>query len=340
VDLTASDVMTRPVETIAPDATLIDAATRLAAGYGSLVVVDDGDAVGIVTKSDVVRALAATDADGSTDAVESVDDGTDATGGLRVADAIGGETVADAMSAPPLSVHANDALGAAAATLGAADVGQVIVVDDDGGVVGVLSATDVVDYVPAIARRHDVPGSAAVSGDEAPPGGEPARAGDLDRHGHVREPGRVDTAYEEGDWAFEWNGGDGIAVGDVARFSKPVTSEDVEAFAHATGDTNRLHLDDAFAAGTRFGRRIAHGVLTLGLVSAALARMPGVIIYLSQDCAYRGPVDLGERLMATCEVVDDLEGDRYRLDVAVQDESGETLLDGGSTILVDDIPEQ
>jgi len=328
VDLTASDVMTQPVETIAPDATLIDAATRLAAGYGSLVVTETDDAVGIVTKSDVVRALAEGDADG-----------TDATGGRRVADAAADRTVADAMSAPPLSVHATDGLERAAATLGDADVGQVVVVDDDGTAVGVLSATDVVDYVPAIARRHDVPGSEAVSAREPVPGSEPARAGDLDRHGHVREPGRVDTAYEEGDWAFEWDGGDGIAVGDVARFSKPVTSEDVEAFAHATGDTNRLHLDDAFAAGTRFGRRIAHGVLTLGLVSAALARMPGVIIYLSQDCAYRGPVDLGERLMATCEVVDDLEGDRYRLDVAVQDESGETLLDGGSTVLVDDIPE-
>ena len=334
VDLTASDVMTQPVETIAPDATLIDAATRLAAGYGSLVVVDDGDAAGIVTKSDVVRALAATDADGSASAVERADDGADATGGGRVADAMGGETVADAMSAPPLSVHADDGLGAAAATLGAADVGQVIVVDDDGGVVGVLSATDVVDYVPAIARRHDVRGSGAV------PGSERARAGDLDRQGHVREPGRIDTAYEEGEWAFEWDGGGGIAVGNVARFSKPVTASDVEAFAHATGDTNRLHLDDEFAEGTRFGRRIAHGVLTLGLVSAALARMPGVVIYLSQDCAYRAPVDLGERLMATCEVVDDLEGDRYRLDVTVQDESGEELLDGGSTVLVDDIPEQ
>jgi acyl dehydratase len=123
--------------------------------------------------------------------------------------------------------------------------------------------------VPAVARRHDLPGSS-----------EPERAGDLDRYGHVRGPGPVDTVYEEDDRAFECDGGDGIAVGSVARFSKPVTPSDVEEFAH--------------------------GVLTPGLVSAALARMPDVVIHLRQDCAYRGPVDLGERLMATCKVVDDI----------------------------------
>jgi len=301
VELSVESVMTTPVETAAPDVHVRTTATRLADGVGSLVVTEDGDAVGIVTKSDVVGALAAGRTDG---------------------------TVEDVMSTPVRSVHVDDDLAEAAVVLGDADVGQVVVVDDADDVVGVLSATDVVDYVPALARRHDVAGA-----------GEPKRAGDRDRHGHVREPGRVDTAYEEDDWAFEYDGGDGIAVGDVARFSKHVTDADVEEFAHATGDTNRLHLDDEFAAGTRFGRRVAHGVLTLGLVSAALARMPGAIVYLSQDCSYLGPVDVGERCMATCEVVDDLGDDKYRLDVVVQDGSGEELLSGGSTVLVDDIPE-
>ncbi|MFC6952278.1 CBS domain-containing protein [Halorubellus litoreus] len=313
VDIAVADVMTEPVETISPDSSLAAAASRLAEGYGSLVVAGNGDAVGIITKSDVVRAFAAGDTEGS---------------------------VRDAMSAPALSVHASDDLADAAKVLGDADVGQVVVVDDAGDVVGVLSATTVVDYVPAIARRHAVPGAADVPvGEDAVGAADDAvRVGDRDRYGHVRKPGRVDTAYEEGDWAFEWDGGDGIRVGNVARFSKPVTESDVEEFAHATGDTNRLHLDDEFAAGTRFGRRIAHGVLTLGLVSAALARMPGAIIYLSQDCSYLGPVDLGERCMATCEVVDALGDDKYRLDVAVQDGDGEMLLEGGSTVLVDDIP--
>ena len=315
VDLSVADVMTRPVETISPDASLAAAASRLAEGYGSLVVAGNGDAAGILTKSDVVRAFATGDTEGA---------------------------VADAMSAPALSVQADDDLADAAKVLGDADVGQVVVVDDAGDVVGVLSATTVVDYVPAIARRHAVPGAEDVPG-AAGAGGvtadEAARAGERDRHEHVRRPGRVDTAYEESDWAFEWDGGDGLAVGNVARFSKPVTGSDVEEFAHATGDTNRLHLDDAFAEGTRFGRRIAHGVLTLGLVSAALARMPGAIVYLSQDCSYLAPVDLGERCMATCRVVDDLGDDKYRLDVQVQNGDGDTLLEGGSTVLVDDIPE-
>ena len=65
-----------------------------------------------------------------------------------------------------------------------------------------------------------------------------------------------------------------IRVGDRVRFSKTISEDDVRAFAEASGDTNRLHLDDEYAEDTRFGRRIAHGTLVGGLISAALARLP------------------------------------------------------------------
>ncbi len=62
----------------------------------------------------------------------------------------------------------------------------------------------------------------------------------------------------------------GIKVGDTASFEKRVSEEDIVAFAHATGDEQPLHLDDSYAAKTRFKRRVAHGMLSAGLISAAL----------------------------------------------------------------------
>jgi len=123
------------------------------------------------------------------------------------------------------------------------------------------------------------------------------------------------------------------------RFSKRLAESEVEGFADASGDTNRLHLDAAYAEGTRFGRRIVHGTLVAGTISAALARLPGLIIYLSQELSYLGPVDIDERVTAECEVVESLGGDRYCLDTRVTGADGEPVLDGEAVVLADTIPE-
>ncbi|WP_338742111.1 MaoC family dehydratase [Haloplanus salilacus] len=150
------------------------------------------------------------------------------------------------------------------------------------------------------------------------------------------------VTYSKAEWSFDHSDdGDGIvSVGDRIRFSKSVTEEEVGVFADASGDTNRLHLDDEFAEGTRFGRRIAHGTLVSGLISAALARLPGLTIYLSQDLQFLGPVDIGERVTAICEVVEDLGDGRYRLTTVVEDEDGETVIDGEAIVLIDDRPDE
>jgi acyl dehydratase len=131
-----------------------------------------------------------------------------------------------------------------------------------------------------------------------------------------------------------------LGVGEYVRFSKVVTDSDVHAFAGASGDTNRLHLDEEFAAGTRFGGRIAHGTLVSGLISAALARLPGLTIYLSQDLEFRGPVEIGTTVTAECEIVEDLGGDRYRLRTQVTDADEEVAIDGEAVVLIDDMPEE
>jgi acyl dehydratase len=131
-----------------------------------------------------------------------------------------------------------------------------------------------------------------------------------------------------------------LGVGEYVRFSKVLSDGDVNAFAGASGDTNRLHLDEEFAAETRFGGRIVHGTLVSGLISAALARLPGLTIYLSQDLEFRGPVEIGSVVTAECEIVEDLGEDRYRLRTRVTDEDDESVIDGEAVVLIDDLPDR
>ena len=130
-----------------------------------------------------------------------------------------------------------------------------------------------------------------------------------------------------------------LGVGEYVEFTKPLTDADVHAFAQASGDTNRLHLDDEFAASSRFGQRIVHGTLVGGLISAALARLPGLTIYLSESLEFKGPAFIGSVLTAHCEIVEDLGEDKYRLTATVTDADGRTLIDGEAVVLIDETPE-
>lgn len=154
-------------------------------------------------------------------------------------------------------------------------------------------------------------------------------------------PAVPSVAYDDLEWEFERSVDhyEEIGVGDTVRFSKRLTDEDVRAFARISGDTNRLHLDDEFAEETRFGGRIAHGTLVGGLISAALARLPGLTIYLSQDLEFRHPVGLGDRVSAHVEVVEDLGEGQYRLSTVVEDDDREqTIIDGEAVVLIDEPP--
>lgn len=94
-----------------------------------------------------------------------------------------------------------------------------------------------------------------------------------------------------------------LRVGDFAQITRTITDAGVRAFADATGDANPIHLDDAYAAATRFGRRIAHGILVSGVISAVLGtKLPGAgAVYLSQTLQFRAPVFIGD--LVTAEVV-------------------------------------
>lgn len=95
-----------------------------------------------------------------------------------------------------------------------------------------------------------------------------------------------------------------LKPGDKASRTQTISDEMIRSFADLTGDTNPVHLDNAYAAGTRFGRRIAHGMIAAGLISATLANdLPGPgTVYLSQTLQFKAPVYPGETITATVEV--------------------------------------
>ncbi len=96
-----------------------------------------------------------------------------------------------------------------------------------------------------------------------------------------------------------------LRVGQSATRSKTITEADLHAYAEITGDYNPLHFDDAFAAATRFGRRVAQGGITAGLLNALVAMdLPGPgTVFMSQTLTYHAPAYLGDTLTARVEVV-------------------------------------
>ena len=92
--------------------------------------------------------------------------------------------------------------------------------------------------------------------------------------------------------------------GNKASRTQTISDEMIRSFADLTGDTNPVHLDDVYASTTRFGRRIAHGMIAAGLISATLANdLPGPgTVYLSQSLQFKAPVYPGDTITATVEV--------------------------------------
>ena len=150
-----------------------------------------------------------------------------------------------------------------------------------------------------------------------------------------RTDDRIEPAVDLPEWEIESDVSDELSVGDTLRFTKMISEADVDRFATASGDTNPLHLDEEVADESRFEGRIVHGVLAAGLISAALARLPGHVVYLSQDLEFRAPVRLGDRVTAEIEIAEALGDGRYRLRTTVSKDE-ELVIDGEAVVLVDD----
>jgi len=128
-----------------------------------------------------------------------------------------------------------------------------------------------------------------------------------------------------------------LNVGDRTSCTMTITDETIRAFADLTGDHNPVHLDDAYAATTRFGRRIAHGMIAAGLISATLANdLPGPgTVYLGQTLQFRAPVFPGDTITATVEVKS-VRPDKpiVVLTTVCTNQDGARVLEGEATVLV------
>ena len=125
--------------------------------------------------------------------------------------------------------------------------------------------------------------------------------------------------------------------GDTAEITKTIEQTDIQAFADLTGDHNPVHLDEEFAKTTRFGRRIAHGMLTASLISSVLANeLPGEgSVYLGQTLQFVAPVFPGDTITARVTVKDIREGKGIvKLDTVCVNQRDEVVLRGEATVLV------
>lgn len=97
-----------------------------------------------------------------------------------------------------------------------------------------------------------------------------------------------------------------LELGLIHEIERKVSEFDVIAFAGVSGDKNPIHLDEAYAASTRFGTRIAHGLLSASYLSAVLGtRMPGPgAVYMSQTLFFRAPVLIGDVVKVHVEVIE------------------------------------
>jgi len=129
-----------------------------------------------------------------------------------------------------------------------------------------------------------------------------------------------------------------IVIGEKASLSHTVTDADIADFARLSGDVNPVHLDEDYARQTRFGGRIAHGMLVAGFISAVLGkRLPGPGgIYLVQTLKFTAPVRIGDTITASAEVTAYREDKRIvTLKTECTNQRGELVVTGEAVIMLE-----
>jgi acyl dehydratase len=128
-----------------------------------------------------------------------------------------------------------------------------------------------------------------------------------------------------------------LKVGDKFSTSKQITDSVVRAFAELSGDFNPIHLDEEFAAKTRFGKRIAHGMISGALISAVLGYefKERKVVYLSQTMKFIAPVFLDDTVTATATVAKIREDKPVvTLETVCANQAGETTLTGEAVVMI------
>lgn len=128
-----------------------------------------------------------------------------------------------------------------------------------------------------------------------------------------------------------------LKLGDTFSVSKEVTDELIRQFADVSGDHNPLHLDEDFAKDTRFGKRIAHGMLTASFISAVLGYKLNVrkIVYLGQTLKFKHPTFIGDVVTAKATVKKVREDKPIiKIETTCENQDGTILIEGEATIML------
>lgn len=129
---------------------------------------------------------------------------------------------------------------------------------------------------------------------------------------------------------------DEITIGQTATYTRAVRERDIALFAAASGDVNPVHLDADYAAGTPFGERIAHGMLSGAFISAALAMtLPGPgTVYIGQTLRFRLPVKIGDTITVTLEVTEKRDRRQFvTLDCIATNQHGKVVTTGTAEVM-------
>jgi 3-hydroxybutyryl-CoA dehydratase len=126
-----------------------------------------------------------------------------------------------------------------------------------------------------------------------------------------------------------------LRVGDKGSFTKTITEHDVFEFADASGDFNPLHVDEEYARRSMFGGRIAHGILTAGIISTVLGgEIPGLgTIFVELHIRFIRPVYLGDTVTATATVIETINPKRVRLMVACANQNRKDVAIGNVVVV-------
>ena len=129
---------------------------------------------------------------------------------------------------------------------------------------------------------------------------------------------------------------DKIQIGDSASFSKTITESDIILYAGITGDFNPLHMNEEFAKGTIFEGRVAHGGMTMGLISSVLGnKLPGTgTIILEMFCKFKAPVRIGDAITTRIAVREKItEKNILKLETCCTNQEGTEVIIGEAVVM-------
>ncbi len=129
---------------------------------------------------------------------------------------------------------------------------------------------------------------------------------------------------------------DQLHLGDTSSFRKTITETDVVMYAGLTGDFNPIHIDEVYASSSTFGKRIAHGMLTMSLLTNVLGnKFPGLgTVILEVNCRFQAPVYIGDTVSVEVEVSEKIDAKGFvRMKAKFMNQHGKEVISGHTLVM-------